>query len=46
MIQQIYIPTYKRVSSQLTFDGLPQKWKDKTVLVVHPDEVHEDYPTL
>ena len=46
MIQQIYIPTYKRESSQLTFDGLPSKWKDKTVLVVHPEEVHKNYPTL
>ena len=46
MIEQLYIPTYKRQSSQLTFDGLPSKWKDKTVLVVHPEEVHKDYPTL
>ena len=33
MIEQLYIPTYKRQSSQLTFDGLPSKWKDKTILV-------------
>ena len=46
MIEQLYIPTYKRQSSQLTFDGLPSKWKDKTILVVHPEEVHKDYPTL
>lgn len=45
-IDKIYIPTYKRVGNQITFDNLPKKWQEKTVLVVHPDEIHEGYPTL
>lgn len=46
MIDTIYIPTYGRVGNQITFDNLPDKWKEKTVLVVHPEEKHEGYPTL
>ena len=46
MVDCIYIPTYKRQGKQHTFDGLPDKWKKKAVLVVHPDEEHEGYPTL
>ena len=45
-MDRLYIPTYDRVGKQLAFDNLPNKWKDKAVLVVHPDEVHEGYPTL
>ena len=45
-ISKLYIPTYGRVGSQTCFDSLPAKWKDKTVLVVHPEEIHDGYPTL
>ena len=45
-MDRLYIPTYDRVGKQLAFDSLPNKWKDKAILVVHPDEVHEGYPTL
>ncbi len=46
MINVIYIPTYDRVGKQITFDNLPNKWKEKAVLVVSPNEVHKEYPTL
>jgi hypothetical protein len=45
-ISKLYIPTYDRVGSQACFDSLPVKWKEKTVLVVHPEEIHDGYPTL
>ena len=45
-ISKLYIPTYNRVGSQACFDSLPPKWQDKTVLVVHPKEIHNGYPTL
>lgn len=45
-ISKLYIPTYNRVGSQACFDSLPSKWQDKTVLVVHPEEIHDGYPTL
>ena len=45
-ISKLYIPTYGRVGSQTCFDSLPAKWKDKTVLVAHPEEIHDGYPTL
>ena len=34
MIDKIYIPTIGRNDRQITWNNLPQKWKDKTVLVV------------
>lgn len=46
MIEKLYIITYKRVGNQVTYDALPDKWKEKAVLVVHPDEQHPGYPTL
>jgi len=46
LINKLYIPTYDRVGSQACFDSLPVKWKEKTVLVVHPNEIHDGYPTL
>ena len=33
MIDKLYIPTYRRVDKQITFDGLPEKWQKKTVLL-------------
>ncbi len=45
-MNNLYIPTYGRVNKQIAFDSLPDKWKDKTVLVVHPDEQHDGYPTI
>ena len=42
----LYIPTYDRVGSQACFDSLPVIWKEKAVLVVHPEEIHDGYPTL
>ena len=38
MIDKIVIPTYRRIYRQETFDLLPEKWREKTVLVVHPCE--------
>lgn len=46
MINTIYIPTYGREGNQITFDKLPDKWKEKSFLVVHPEEKHDGYPTL
>ena len=37
-MDRIYIPTYKRVDNQITFDNLPDKYKEKTVLVVQEQE--------
>jgi len=34
MIDKIYIPTVGRSDRQITWKNLPQKWKEKTVLVV------------
>jgi len=38
MIEKIYIPTYGRIDSQLTYHGLPDKWKEKTILVIAASE--------
>ena len=46
MIDIIYIPTYGRVGQQKTYDSLPDKWKEKTYLVVSPDEIHSGYQTI
>ena len=46
MINKLYIPTANRVGCQYAFDALSPKWQDKTVLVTHPDEIHDGYPTL
>ena len=45
-IDTLYIPTYGREGRQITFDNLPDKWKEKTFLVTSPDENHEGYPEL
>ena len=46
MIDIIYIPTFNRVGKQKTYDSLPDKWKEKTYLVVSPDEIHSGYQTI
>ena len=38
MIEKIYIPTLGRVDNQLTYDNLPQKYKDIVTLVVTESE--------
>ena len=35
---KIYIPTLGRVEKQITFDNLPDKYKEKVVLVVQEHE--------
>ena len=37
-MDKIYIPTFRRVDSQITFNSLPDKYKEKTILVVHEHE--------
>ena len=41
MIERIYIPTYRRVGKQLTYESLPSHWQEKAVLVVCHDEYDE-----
>ena len=41
MIQKIFIPTLGRVDNQKTYDGLPDKWKEKASLVVQMQEVDQ-----
>jgi hypothetical protein len=37
-MDKIYIPTYKRVENQITFNALPPKYQEKTILVVQEHE--------
>ena len=37
-MNKIYIPTFRRVESQITFDSLPDKYKEKTILVIQEHE--------
>ena len=47
MIDKIYIPTVGRGDKQITWENLPQKWRDITTLVVnHEDKDKYDKPTL
>jgi len=46
VIDIIYIPTFNRVGSQKTFDSLPDRWKEKTYLVISPNETHSGYQTI
>jgi len=41
MIERIYIPTYRRVGKQLTYENLLSHWQEKAVLVVCHDEYDE-----
>ena len=35
---KIYIPTFRRVDQQITFNSLPDKYKEKVVMVVQRQE--------
>ena len=35
---KIYIPTYKRVDKQITYNALPKKYKKKVIMVVQKQE--------
>ena len=39
-MNRIYIPTFRRVDSQITFASLPDKYKEKAILVVQEQEQH------
>ena len=41
MIDKIYIPTFRRVDNQATFDNLPDEYKEKVVMVVQEQEKDE-----
>ena len=41
MIDKIYIPTFRRVDNQGTFDNLPDEYKEKVVMVVQEQERDE-----
>ena len=41
MIDKIYIPTFRRVDNQGTFDNLPDEYKEKVVMVVQEQEKDE-----
>lgn len=47
---KLFIPTYARVDRQITFDGLPDKWKDNTFLIATKEEAKllrdKGYPAL
>jgi|688.fasta_scaffold199862_2 hypothetical protein len=38
MLEKIYIPTLGRLHNQVTYNNLPQRWKDITYFVVQPHE--------
>jgi hypothetical protein len=48
MLNNFFIPTYKRHDAQITFSNLPKSWQDRTFLVVQQDEQHlyKDYPHI
>ena len=35
---KIYIPTFRRVDNQKTFNNLPDKYKEKVIMVVQEQE--------
>ena len=37
-MDRIYIPTFRRVNEQKTFERLPDKYKEKVIMVVQKDE--------
>ena len=41
MIDKIYIPTFRRVDTQITFDNLPDEYKEKVIMVVQGQERDE-----
>ena len=38
MIEKIYIPTFKRVNSQTALSKIPDRYKDRVILVVQEQE--------
>jgi hypothetical protein len=40
LVHKIYIPTFRRVDFQITFASLPDKYKEKAILVVQEQEQH------
>jgi len=42
MIEKIYIPTFRRVDIQITYDNLPNEYKEKVIMVVQEQE-KKDY---
>ena len=40
MIDKIYIPTVGRGDKQITWENLPQKWRDITIMVIQEKEKH------
>ena len=44
MIEYIYIPTLGRSDKQVTYNSLPDEWKEKTILVVqkHEEEIYKE----
>lgn len=44
----IYIPTWRRVNRQLTWESISPEWRERTFLVVHPSEADalSKYPIL
>lgn len=38
MIEKIYIPSRQRSEKQITWQEIPEKWKDKTVILVDKDQ--------
>ena len=40
MIEKIYIPTFHRVDKQTALSKIPDKHKDKVILVVQKQEKH------
>ena len=40
-MDRIYIPSYGRANKQITWNNLPDKWKEKTTIVVDESEYNE-----
>tara|TARA_B100001179_G_scaffold195426_1_gene153655 strand:- start:331 stop:1185 length:855 start_codon:yes stop_codon:yes gene_type:complete len=40
MIERIYIPTVRRTDNQITYNNLPDKLKERVIMVVEPAERH------
>ena len=37
-MDRIYIPTFRRVDNQVTFNNLPDKYKEKVIMVAQEQE--------
>ena len=42
MLDKIYIPTFRRADIQITYDNLPDEYKEKVIMVVQEQE-RKDY---